>query len=167
MSGIRGRVWKLGDDVNTDLIISGRYKYDITDIEELARHAFEDLDPGLSGRIKPGDIIVAGRNFGCGSSREHAPLVIKALGVAAIAAESFARIFFRNAVNVGLPVVECPGVQESFAEGELAEVDLGGGVIKNLSRGIVLRFKPWPPIIMEIYRSGGLVEYVKRRGSLG
>jgi len=163
---LSGRVWKLGDDVNTDLIISGRYKYDITDLRELAKHAFEDLDPELHRKIRPGDVLVAGKNFGCGSSREHAPLVIKALGVRVIVAESFARIFYRNAINVGLAAVECPGVSEAFMEGDLAEIDLEQGIVRNINRGLELRFKPWPSLIRKIYLAGGLVEYVKSGGRL-
>jgi len=161
---IRGRVWKLGDDVNTDLIISGRYKYDILDMKELARHAFEDLDPELHKKIKPGDIIVVGQNFGCGSSREHAPLVIKALGVRAVVAESFARIFFRNAINVGLAAIECPGVASLFEEEDEAEILLEEGIIRNLTSGVQLRFRKWPEIIYKIYLAGGLVDYLKRGG---
>ena len=164
--GIRGRVWKLGDDINTDLIISGRYKYDILDIKELAKHTFEDLDPELSRKVKPGDIIVAGQNFGCGSSREHAPLVIKALGVRAIVAESFARIFFRNAINVGLAAIECPGVTSIFEEGDVAEISLEKGIIRNLTRRVQLKFRRWPEIIYKIYLAGGLVEYLKQGGKL-
>ena len=162
----RGRVWKLGDDINTDLIISGRYKYDITDIKELAKHAFEDLDPLLHEKIRPGDIIVAGVNFGCGSSREHAPLVIKALGVRVVVAESFARIFYRNAINIGLAAVECPEVSRAFEDGDIAEVDLVRGVVRNATRNVELKFTPWPPLLRRIYMAGGLVNYIKSGGKL-
>ena len=162
----RGRVWKLGDDVNTDLIISGRYKYDITDMKELSKHAFEDVRPELPRLVKPGDIIVAGRNFGCGSSREHAPRVIKALGVSVVVAESFARLFYRNAVNIGLPVVECRNITGFVEEGDVVSVDLEKGVIENETRGGLLRVRPMPRFILDILREGGIVNYVKRRGGL-
>lgn len=164
---IRGRVWKLGDDVNTDLIISGRYKYDILDLRRLAEHAFEDIDPDLHRKIRPGDIIVAGANFGCGSSREHAPLVVKALGVGCVVAESFARIFFRNAINIGMLAVECPGAHESFEEGDVAEVSVEEGVVRNLSKGIALRARKLPDFLLRIYRAGGIVEYLRGGGELG
>ena len=163
----RGRVWKLRDDVNTDLIISGRYKYDITDMKELSKHAFEDVRPELPSLVKPGDIIVAGRNFGCGSSREHAPRVIKALGVSVVVAESFARIFYRNAINIGLPAVECRGVSRVVEDGDTVLLDVEAGVFRNLSRSITLMFKPLPPVLRDILRSGGLVPYLRRRLKVG
>lgn len=163
---IRGKVWKLGDNINTDLIIAGRYKYDSLDMKELAKHAFEDLDPTLAQKIKPGDIIVAGKNFGCGSSREQAPEVIKALGVSAIVAESFARIFFRNAVNIGLAPIECKGISEAVETGDEIEVDMEKGEIKILRTGKILKFKPWPAVVREILKSGGMVEYIKKGGVL-
>ena len=163
---LKGKAWKLGDNVNTDLIIAGRYKYDTLNISKLVRHAFEDLDPTLSSRIKPGDLIVAGRNFGCGSSREQAPEVIKALGVRAVIAESIGRIFFRNAVNIGLAVIECSGVSSIVEDGDEVEVDLERGVVRNLGTGEALLFKPWPKIIAEIFKSGGLINYIKGGGKL-
>jgi len=163
---IRGKVWKLGDNINTDLIIAGRYKYDSLDMKELAKHAFEDLDPTLAQKIKPGDIIVAGKNFGCGSSREQAPEVIKALGVSAIVAESFARIFFRNAVNIGLAPIECKGISEAVETGDEIEVDMEKGEIKILRTGKILKFKPWPAVVREILKSGGMIEYIKKGGVL-
>jgi len=163
---IRGKVWKLGDNINTDLIIAGRYKYDSLDMKELAKHAFEDLDPTLAQKIKPGDIIVAGKNFGCGSSREQAPEVIKALGVSAIVAESFARIFFRNAVNIGLAPIECKRISEAVETGDEIEVDMEKGEIKILRTGKILKFKPWPAVVREILKSGGMVEYIKKGGVL-
>ncbi len=164
---IRGMVVKLGHDINTDLIIPGKYKYDTLDPRELARHAFEDLDPTLAFRITPGTVIVAGRNFGCGSSREQAVIVIKALGVRAVVAESVARIFFRNAINRGLAVVECREVHDSFEDGDLISVDLTGGVVRNETRGVELAFRPWPGFLLRIYEAGGLVEYLKGGGTIG
>jgi len=163
---IRGKVWKLGDNINTDLIIAGRYKYDSLDMKELAKHAFEDLDPTLAQKIKPGDIIVAGKNFGCGSSREQAPEEIKALGVSAIVAESFARIFFKNAVNNGLAPIESKRISEAVETKDEIEVDIEKGEIKILRTGKILKFKPWPAVVREILKSGGMVEYIKKGGVL-
>lgn len=163
---LKGKAWKLGDNVNTDLIIAGRYKYDTLNISKLVKHAFEDLDPTLSSRIKPGDMIVAGRNFGCGSSREQAPEVIKALGVSGVIAESIGRIFFRNAVNIGLAAIECGGISNIVEDGDEVEIDLERGIIRNLMTGKALSFKSWPKIIAEIFKSGGLINYIKSGGKL-
>jgi len=162
---LRGRVWKFGDDVNTDLIIAGKYKLSITDIDELSKHAMESLMPEFAEKVVKGDFIVAGRNFGCGSSREHAPLILKRLGVAAIIAGSFARIFYRNAINIGLPAVECEHVN-GIEAGNLLEVDLVKGYIKNISKERVYKVKPIPQELWNILSEGGLVNYVKKHGKL-
>ena len=158
---IRGRAWKFGDHVNTDLIIPGRYLDDYH-IPNLARHIMEDVDPEFAKKVQKGDVIVAGRNFGCGSSREQAPAALKAAGVSAIVAVSFARIFYRNAINVGLPVVICPEAMDVVVEGELIDVDLEGGSIRT-SAGKELRFKPLPSFLREILDAGGLVPYAKKK----
>ena len=162
---IKGKVWKFGNDINTDLIIAGKYKLSITDIDELSRHAMEALIPDFAKKIKKGDLVVAGRNFGCGSSREQAPLVLKHIGVGAVIAESFARIFYRNAINIGLPVIECKETNK-IANGDLLEVSLSEGHIKNLTKNEVYEFKPIPQALLEILVSGGLVSYVKKYGRL-
>ena len=160
-----GRAIKLGDDVNTDLIIAGRYKFRCSRIEELVEHVFEDLDPGLARRLRNA-VIVAGRNFGCGSSREHAPLVLKAAGVRAVVAISFARIFFRNSVNLGLPVVEVPGeFVEQVADGDTISVRLEEGVVEDVDAGLRAEFKPYPPFLLKIVETGGLVKYFKAKGA--
>ncbi len=164
MDTIKGRVWKFGDDINTDVIIPGKYKFKTLNMEELAKHAMEGVDPNFSKKAKPGDIIVAGKNFGCGSSREHAPRVLKTLGIGAVVASSFARIFFRNSVNVGLPVVECREASEEIREDEVVEISLEEGWLKNLTTGKSYSFKPIPTPLLNILRFGGLVEYLKRFG---
>ena len=161
----RGRAWKFGDDINTDYIIAGKYKLSITDIDELSKHAMEAIMPDFSQKVKRGDFIVAGRNFGCGSSREQAPLVLKHLGIAAVIARSFARIFYRNAVNIGLPVVECESADE-IQQGDMLEVDLQKGYVKNVTQGKIYRIKPLPSELWEILAEGGLVNYVKKHGRL-
>jgi len=162
---IVGRVWKFGDNINTDLIIAGKYKLSITNLDELSKHAMEALIPNFAEKVKRGDLIVAGRNFGCGSSREQAPLVIKHLGIGAVIAESFARIFYRNAINIGLPAIECKETSR-IADGDLLEVNLSDGYIKNLTRNEIYSIKPIPPALLEILVSGGLVNYVKKYGKL-
>ncbi len=159
---LRGRAHVFGDDVNTDYIISGKYKFKTLDMDELACHCMEDIDPGFASRVRPGDFIVAGGNFGCGSSREQAPLVIKHAGVGAVLARSFARIFFRNAVNKGLPVVECDtsGIQA----GDELEVDLAAGKVVNVTRGTEMAIVPLPRVMMDILSEGGLTEYLKNHG---
>jgi len=161
----RGRAWKFGDDINTDYIIAGKYKLSITDIDELSKHAMEAIMPDFSRKVKKGDFIVAGRNFGCGSSREQAPLVLKHLGIAAVIARSFARIFYRNAVNIGLPVVECEDAS-SIRQGDMLEVDLQEGYVKNITQGRTYKIKPLPPELWKILSEGGLVNYVKKYGKL-
>ncbi len=159
---IRGKAHVFGDDVNTDYIISGRYKFKTLDMDELAGHCMEDIDPDFASKVEPGDFIVAGANFGCGSSREQAPLVIKHAGVSAVLAGSFARIFFRNAINKGLPVAECD--TSGIANGDELEVDLGEGKVKNLTRGVEMVISPLPSVMMDILSEGGLTEYLKKHG---
>jgi 3-isopropylmalate/(R)-2-methylmalate dehydratase small subunit len=159
---IEGRVWKFGDNINTDLIIAGKYKFDTLDMRELAKHAFEAILPDFAEKVKEGDIIVAGRNFGCGSSREQAPQVLKALGLKVIVAESFARIFFRNAINSGILALECEGISKAVEEGEVLRVILDKGVAENVNKGVVLRFKPLPKFLEEIFMEGGFIPYVKK-----
>ncbi|MGQ9597423.1 MAG: 3-isopropylmalate dehydratase small subunit [Thermoproteota archaeon] len=159
---LKGKVWILGDHVNTDVIIPAKYKFRSGDIQELAKHVFEDLDPTLASKISKGDIVVAGRNFGMGSSREHAPRVIKAAGISAVLACSFARIFFRNAINIGLPAIEIKDVNKCFKEGDVVLIDLEKGFVKNETRGIELKFSPYPDFIMNIMKAGGLAEYRRK-----
>lgn len=157
---LKGRVWKFGDDVDTDVIIPAKYLRSV-DQTVWPKHVLEGLDPSFSSKVKPGDIIVAGKNFGCGSSREQAALAIKWAGVAAVIAESFARIFFRNAINNGLPLIECRGISKAVEEGEVIEVDLDRGEV-HTKKGI-LNSVPLPPFLQEIVNSGGLVEYYKAK----
>ncbi len=161
---IRGRAIKLGDDINTDMIIPFRYKGKTIDPKELAAHVFEDLDPQLRYRIKPGDIVVAGKNFGCGSSREHAPIAIKAAGVAAVVAESFARIFYRNAINIGLPVIEAPKVSRATEDGDTITIDLEEGKVCNETKGVCEEIPPLPRVIRELLLAGGVYEYYRKHG---
>ncbi len=159
---LRGRAHVYGDHVNTDYIISGKYKFKTLDMKELACHVLEDLDPDFCNRVEEGDFIVAGINFGCGSSREQAPLAIRHAGVAAVLARSFARIFYRNAINKGLPLVEC---ETSFINtGDELEVDLDEGVVRNLSRGESVATQPLPEVMKRILEEGGLVEHLIRHG---
>jgi len=162
---IRGEAYKLGDDVNTDLIIPGRYKLSITDLDELSKHAMEGVDPKFGERFAKGDLIVAGKNFGCGSSREQAPLVLKHIGVGAVIARSFARIFYRNSVNIGLPVVESKNV-EKISDRDLLQIDLERGIIANLTKNDEYKIKPIPQEIWQILSNGGLVAYTKKYGKL-
>ncbi len=162
---IRGKVWKFGDDINTDLIIAGKYKLSITDMDELSKHAMEALIPGFAEKVNKGDIIVAGKNFGCGSSREQAPLVLKHIGIGAVVAKSFARIFYRNAINIGLPAIECKDV-DKIMNGDMLEVNLLEGNIKNLTRNEMYEIRPIPSALLEILVSGGLVNYVRKHGKL-
>jgi len=152
---------KVQDNVNTDYVISGRYKFKIQDPKELATHIFEDIDPDFAARVKAGDILVAGENFGCGSSREHAPLSIKAAGIGCVVAESFARIFFRNAINIGLPIVTCPEAVEDSSDGDELEVNLMKGELKNLTTGHAFTFPPFTKEIQAIIAAGGLMPFVK------
>ncbi|MGO0122534.1 3-isopropylmalate dehydratase small subunit [Desulfothermobacter acidiphilus] len=159
---MRGKAHKFGDDVNTDYIISGKYKFKTLNMDELAQHVMEDLDPDFYLKIHPGDFIVAGWNFGCGSSREQAPLVIKHARLGAVLAKSFARIFFRNAINTGLPVIECD--TDLIDAGDELEVDLAQGVVKNLTKGITIPIKPLPPVMLQILEDGGLIAHFQKYG---
>ncbi len=161
---MKGRAHEFGDDVNTDYIISGKHKFKTLDIGELARHLFEDIVPGFSEKIQRGDMVVAGSNFGCGSSREQAPLVIKGAGISCVVAKSFPRIFYRNAINVGLPVVECDTSQ--ISDGDLLDVNLKRGTLTNETKGSTIEFNPLPPIMARILEEGGLAAYIRRLGSL-
>jgi 3-isopropylmalate/(R)-2-methylmalate dehydratase small subunit len=159
---LRGKVWRFGNDVDTDLIIPARY-LNTSEPTELAVHCMEDADPAFAGKVKPGDIIVAGKNFGCGSSREHAPIALKAAGVSCVIAASFARIFYRNSINIGLPILESPEASRAIAEGNQVEVDLSSGKITDISTGKTFQAVPFPPFMQELIKTGGLIEYVKKR----
>jgi 3-isopropylmalate/(R)-2-methylmalate dehydratase small subunit len=159
---LRGHVHKYGADVNTDVIIPARYLV-TTDPQDLAQHCMEDEDPEFVRRVRPGDIIVADTNFGCGSSREHAPIAIKTAGVSCVIAKSFARIFYRNAINLALPVLECTEAVDGSESGDELEVDLESGAIRNLTRGTAFQAKPFPDFMLELLQAGGLVEYTRRR----
>jgi len=165
MKRLYGRAHVFGDHVNTDYIISGKYKFKTLDMKQLAEHLMEDLRPGFYQEIEDGDFIVAGDNFGCGSSREQAPLVIQAAGIGAVVAKSFARIFFRNAINVGLPVIECD--TDSIEEGDEVTIDLENGVVRNVTKDIKIRTKPMPPVMVRILTDGGLVAHFKKTGGYG
>ncbi len=156
------KAYKCGDNVDTDVIIPARY-LNSSDPKELALHAMEDYDGEFLKKIKPGDVVFAGRNFGCGSSREHAPIALKAAGVSCIVAKTFARIFYRNAINVALPVVECPEACEGVSAGDEVEVDLGRGEIKNKTSGKIFKAKPIPPFMMEIFQDGGLIPHLQKK----
>lgn len=158
----RGRVWKFGEDVNTDVIIPGKY-LNITNPQELGQHCMEGIGPDFHQKVKPGDIILAGKNFGCGSSREHAPLAIKAIGISCIIAKTFARIFYRNAFNIGLPILECADVPDQLEEGQEIEVDLSTGQIRDLPRGRNFQAKPIPPFMQDLIRDGGLMNHLAKR----
>jgi len=159
---MKGRVWKYGDNVDTDAIIPARY-LNTTSETELAAHCMEDIDPSFVKKVKPGDIIVAGKNFGCGSSREHAPLAIKASGVSCVIAETFARIFFRNAINIGLPILECPEAVRNTEAGQTLEVNLAEGTIRNVETGQVYQATPYPAFMLELIDAGGLIAYTRRK----
>ena len=159
---LKGKVHKYGADVNTDVIIPARY-LSLSEPAELAKRCMEDIDKEFVNRVKPGDIIMATTNFGCGSSREHAPLAIKASGVSCIIARSFARIFFRNAVNIGLPLLECDDAVAQTEAGDILEVNLSTGQIKNLTKGLTFTAKPYPDFMAELISAGGLIEHTKQR----
>jgi len=159
---MRGNVHLFGDGVNTDEIIPARYLNTI-DPASLAAHCMEDADPEFVRKVRPGDIIVAGENFGCGSSREHAPIAIKAAGVACIVARSFARIFFRNAINIGLPIMTCPEAAEEARDGHTLDIDPAKGEVKNLATGHTFTFPPFTPQIQAIIAAGGLMAFVKEQ----
>jgi 3-isopropylmalate dehydratase small subunit len=159
---LRGTVWKFGNDVDTDAIIPARY-LNTSDPQALARHCMEDADPAFVGKMKPGDIILAGKNFGCGSSREHAPVAIKGAGVAVVIAESFARIFYRNAFNIGLPILESAPAAAEIGEGHDVEVDIETGAIIDHTTGNRFQATAIPPFMQELLAAGGLVAYVRRQ----
>jgi 3-isopropylmalate/(R)-2-methylmalate dehydratase small subunit len=163
---LKGRVFKYGANVDTDVIIPARY-LNVSEARELAQHCMEDLDKDFVGNVKPGDIIVAAANFGCGSSREHAPLAIKGAGVSVVIAKSFARIFFRNAINIGLPLLESAEAVDNTETGDMLEIDLAQGKIKNVTQGKEFTAKPYPPFMSELIASNGLVEYTKKRLAQG
>lgn len=157
-----GSVFKYGDNVDTDVIIPARY-LNITDGYELAKHCMEDIDRDFVKNVKKGDIIVANKNFGCGSSREHAPLVIKCAGVSCVIAETFARIFYRNAINIGLAILECPQASADVRAGDELSVDFDSGVIRNLTTGKQYQAEPFPPFIQEIIQCGGLLNSLQKK----
>jgi 3-isopropylmalate/(R)-2-methylmalate dehydratase small subunit len=160
---LRGRAHVFGTDINTDYIVASRHKAEILDWQELATHLMEDLEPGFYSRLQPGDFIVAGTNFGCGSSRETAPRVIKAAGVSAVLAMGFARIFFRNSINVGLPAVECDTTL--IGAGDELEVDVGAGVIRNLTTAVEIKVAPMPEVMVELLNDGGVAEHFRKHGT--
>jgi len=155
------KVFKYGDNVDTDVIIPARY-LNVTDMKELSAHCMEDIDRSFIRRVCPGDIIVAGDNFGCGSSREHAPAVIKESGISLVIAKSFARIFYRNAINIGLPILECRDAFEGIDDGDQIEFDLEKGMIRDITKDKTFKSEPFPPFIMEIIKAGGLMSYAKK-----
>ncbi len=157
---LKGRIWKFGNDVDTDAIIPARYLNTI-DPKELASHCMEDADPLFASKVKPGDIIAAGKNFGCGSSREHAPIAIKAAGVSCVIAHSFARIFYRNAFNMGLLILECPEGAERIETGDEVELEVDSGIIRNLTKNETYNAHPIPPFMQQLIASGGLLDYVQ------
>jgi len=161
MDIITGKVWKFGDNIDTDLIIAARY-LNTSDPHKLAEHVMEDADPDFVKKLSPGDIIVAGENFGCGSSREHAPIALKAAGVSAIVAKSFARIFYRNAFNMGLPIFELDQ-SDKIDEGDLIKIDLQNGKIEDLDKKTTFSFSPIPPFMQELLGAGGLMNYAKEK----
>ena len=157
-----GSVFKYGDNVDTDVIIPARY-LNTPDMQELAKHCMEDIDAGFAQQVKPGDIMVAGKNFGCGSSREHAPASIKAAGIACVIAATFARIFYRNALNIGLPILECPAAAQAIRAGDKVEVDFETGVITDVTSGDKFQAEPFPPFMQDLIAAGGLGAYMQRR----
>jgi 3-isopropylmalate/(R)-2-methylmalate dehydratase small subunit len=159
---ICGKVWKFGDDISTDLIAPGRLFHLRTNLPELAKHVLEDADPEFSQKVRSGDIIVAGNNFGLGSSREHAPLIIKMAGVSAILAKSFARIFFRNAVNIGLPLLTLD--TDTIPNGSVVEIDLINGLVRDAAGAFTLQATPIPPFMIRILEEGGLIPHIKKHG---
>ncbi len=157
-----GHVFKYGDNVDTDVIIPARY-LNATKGEELAKHCMEDIDREFVNKVRPGDIIVAEKNFGCGSSREHAPLAIRCAGVSCVIAETFARIFYRNSINIGLPIIECPQAAKAICAGDEVEVDFDSGVITNITRGETYKGQSFPPFMQNIIQAGGLVAYINAK----
>ena len=162
---VTGKAFKYGDNVDTDVIIPARY-LNSADPEHLKQHCMEDIDASFAGRVSQGDIMVAGKNFGCGSSREHAPVAIKASGISLVIAESFARIFFRNCINVGLAILECPEAARSISKGDVVKADFDTGIIENVTKNEKYQSRPFPDFINGIIRSGGLVEYTKEKSGI-
>jgi len=160
---IKGRAWKFGEDVDTDIIIPARYLV-TTDERELADHCMESVSPDFGKQAKAGDVVVAGKNFGCGSSREHAPIALKGAGIAAVIAPTFARIYYRNSFNVGLPAIESAEAAAAIAEGDEVEVDLAAGTIRDVTQGATWSFTPIPPFMMELVAAGGLMAWLKKQG---
>lgn len=158
----KGSVFKYGDNVDTDVIIPARY-LNSSDPAELATHCMEDIDKDFVKKVKKGDIIVADKNFGCGSSREHAPIAIKAAGVSCVIAETFARIFYRNAINIGLPIIECPEASRGIEAGDEVEIDFDSGVITNLTKGTSFKGQPFPEFMQRIISDGGLINYINKK----
>lgn len=158
---LKGKVHKYGANVDTDAIIPARY-LNVSDPTELAKHCMEDIDKDFVKRVQPGDIIMATTNFGCGSSREHAPLAIKGAGISCVIAKTFARIFFRNAINIGLPLLECEEAVVNTETGDVLEIDLARGKIKNLTKNVAFTAKPYPDFMTELIAAGGLIEYTKQ-----
>ena len=159
---LKGKVHKYGANVDTDAIIPARY-LNVSEPDELAKHCMEDIDTDFVKKVKPGDIIMATTNFGCGSSREHAPLAIKKSGISCVIAASFARIFFRNVINIGLPVLECPEAVKNTNAGDTLEVELEKGKIKNITKGKTFTARPYPSFMSELISAGGLIEYTRKR----
>jgi 3-isopropylmalate/(R)-2-methylmalate dehydratase small subunit len=159
---LKGKAWKFGDDISTDHIAPGRYFHLRSNLPELAKHVLEDADPDFASKMQPGDFVVGGRNFGLGSSREHAPTILKLAGVSAVLAESFARIFLRNAINVGLPALECD--TDAIHAGDELEVDLAAGAVRDLTQGTTLSFVLLPPVMISILKDGGLAAHIEKHG---
>lgn len=159
---IKGKAWKFGDGISTDHIAPGRLFHLRTNLPELAKHVLEDADPDFAKKVQPGDFVVGGKNFGLGSSREHAPTIIKLAGVGAVLAQSFARIFYRNAINIGLPVLICDTTQ--IEQDDELEVDVGKGEIRNITKGTVIKAKPLPDVMIKILNDGGLLEHFRKNG---
>ena len=156
----QGTVYKYGDNIDTDVIIPARY-LNTQDAKELASHCMEDIDKSFVIKVKQGDIMVGGENFGCGSSREHAPLAIKSAGIDCVIAKSFARIFYRNAINIGLPILECPAASEAIADGDTVAIDFDTGVITDVTTGATFQAEPFPPFIQNIIAKGGLMASIR------
>ncbi|HBT50123.1 MAG: 3-isopropylmalate dehydratase small subunit [Caldanaerobacter subterraneus] len=159
---MQGKAIKYGDNIDTDVIIPARF-LNTSDPKELAQHCMEDLDKEFKNKVKEGDILVVGENFGCGSSREHAPLAIKASGISCIIAKSFARIFYRNAINIGLPILESREAVDGIEEGDIVSVDVDNGIIRNVTKGTEFKAQPFPEFIKEIMKYGGLINYVREK----
>ena len=157
---LKGKVWKFGDDIDTDIIIPGRYLV-LRDEKELAAYLMEGCDPEFAKKVKKGDIMVAGKNFGCGSSREHAPIAIKGARISAVVAESFARIFYRNSINIGLPLIEAKNIEGNISQGDIIEINMDKGILKDLDTNEEFEIKPLPTFMLEIMKEQGLINYLK------